>query len=186
MALLAEQLVDEWLNRKGFFTRQGIKRGVREIDLLGIRMTGARLEGWHVEVQVSFRPVSFIGKLSKAQQLEHGVKDANSSKKRSAALLEAGIDAWVEKKFKSPLKKQMRDQCWKNIDWQYKLVHGRVYEKSELAFIQARGVELIPFETALQDLCKHKPGEPSGGAGTDIAEIIHFYAEHAAKAADQR
>ena len=37
MALLAEQLVDEWLNRKGFFTVRGIKEGVDEIDLLGVR-----------------------------------------------------------------------------------------------------------------------------------------------------
>ncbi len=35
MALLAEPLVDEWLNRKGFFTLRGIKHRVREIDLLG-------------------------------------------------------------------------------------------------------------------------------------------------------
>ena len=37
MALLAESLVDEWLNRQGFFTIRGIKHGVGEIDLLGVR-----------------------------------------------------------------------------------------------------------------------------------------------------
>ena len=44
MALLGEQLVDEWLNRIGFFTLRGIKRGVHEIDLLGIRMSNGVLE----------------------------------------------------------------------------------------------------------------------------------------------
>jgi hypothetical protein len=37
MALLAESLVEEWLNRKGFFTIRGIKHGVAEMDLLAIR-----------------------------------------------------------------------------------------------------------------------------------------------------
>jgi hypothetical protein len=37
MALLAESLVEEWLNRKGFFTIRGIKHGVAEMDLFAIR-----------------------------------------------------------------------------------------------------------------------------------------------------
>ena len=53
MALLGEQLVNEWLNRIGFFTLRGIKMGVHEIDLLGIRMREGVLEGWHVEAQIS-------------------------------------------------------------------------------------------------------------------------------------
>jgi hypothetical protein len=55
----SETLVDEWLNRQGFLTIRGIKdSGVDEIDLLGVRPrpTGG-LEAWHVEAQISFRPV---------------------------------------------------------------------------------------------------------------------------------
>lgn len=40
MALLAEELVEEWLNRNGFFTIRGIKLGVQEIDLLAIGFKG--------------------------------------------------------------------------------------------------------------------------------------------------
>ena len=40
MAALAESLVGEWLNRQGFFTVRGLKHGVDEIDLLGIRPSG--------------------------------------------------------------------------------------------------------------------------------------------------
>jgi hypothetical protein len=32
MALLAEEIVEEWLNRQGYFTIRGIKKGVHEID----------------------------------------------------------------------------------------------------------------------------------------------------------
>ncbi len=36
MALLAESLVEEWLNRQGFFTIRGIKQRISEIDLLAV------------------------------------------------------------------------------------------------------------------------------------------------------
>src|SRR6266480_4364515 len=107
MALMAEQLVDEWLNRNGFFTLRGVKSGVHEIDLLGIRMSAGRLEGWHVECQVSFRPVSYIGRLSKVYQQEVGAKSATSAKQRADPILESGIAEWVEKKFMSPKKKEL-------------------------------------------------------------------------------
>jgi len=44
MALLAEEVVEEWLNRKGYFTIRGVKVGVDEIDILAIRPT---LDGQH-------------------------------------------------------------------------------------------------------------------------------------------
>ena len=33
MALLAEEIVEEWLNRQGYFTIRGVKVGVHEMDL---------------------------------------------------------------------------------------------------------------------------------------------------------
>jgi hypothetical protein len=50
MALLAEELVEEWLNRQGYFTIRGIKLGVHEIDLLAIRSHGSELECRQLEV----------------------------------------------------------------------------------------------------------------------------------------
>jgi hypothetical protein len=66
MSLLAESLVEEWLNRNNFFTIRGIKHGVRELDLLGIHreLTGS-ISGWHVEVQVRFRPIGYIAKITR-------------------------------------------------------------------------------------------------------------------------
>ncbi len=58
MAILAESLVEEWLNREGFFTIRGVKHGIEEIDVLAIRHEPeAPVIGWHVEVQASFRPL---------------------------------------------------------------------------------------------------------------------------------
>jgi hypothetical protein len=116
-----------------------------------------------VECQVSFRPVSYIS--------------AASAKKRDAITLEAGVAEWVEKKFTSPRKKEMRERCWPDLTWRYKFVHGVVRDQTELDFIKARWVKLISFEQVLHELCGHKPGELFGGAGTDIAEMIRYYAD---------
>lgn len=62
MALIDEQLVEEWLNRQNFFTMRGIKSGVDEIDLLAVRHNAnANNDYWHTEVQVSYRPIGYIG-----------------------------------------------------------------------------------------------------------------------------
>lgn len=177
MAFLAEQLVDEWMNRRGFFTVRGIKEGVSEIDLLGVKTTDGKLEGWHVKVQVSFRPVSFISKLSQESMATLGAKSASSAITRTPSILEASVAEWVQKKFDAKRKSQMRERCWKGQNWSRKFVHGAVKDEGELALIGRKGIELIPFETVLKDLCRHPIGELFGGAGTDIAEIIRFYVD---------
>ena len=176
MALLAEQLVDEWLNRKGFFTLRGARSGVAEIDLLGVRQRDGALEGWHVEVQVSFRPVSYLSRLAKSDQDELKAQSPTSAKARPAHILQRGIDVWVEKKFRANTKLGMRDQVWPGIPrWKEFFVHGKVRDEQELAFIQKHGIELVPFSDVLDELSKPKKGQVFGAAGTDIAEIIRYY-----------
>jgi hypothetical protein len=87
-------------------------------------MSNGRLEGWHVECRVSFRPVSYISRLSKERQQELGAKSATSAIKRPHHVIKADIDDWVEKKFRAPKKKVMRDLCWKDVTAQVGLRHG--------------------------------------------------------------
>ena len=50
MALLAEELVKEWLRRQGYFTIRGIRLGIHEIDLLAIKQCPNRTSEFrHVE-----------------------------------------------------------------------------------------------------------------------------------------
>ena len=61
MALLAEEIVEEWLNRQGYFTIRGIKMGVHEIDLLAVKgKPDGTAECRHLEVQASMRPVGVV------------------------------------------------------------------------------------------------------------------------------
>ena len=71
MALLAEEIVEEWLNRQGFFTIRGIKVGVDEIDILALKLdTDNKPVCRHVEVQASINPVSYMTPLAKIIQKE--------------------------------------------------------------------------------------------------------------------
>jgi hypothetical protein len=175
MALLAEQLVEEWLNRQGYFTMRGMKNGVHEIDLLGIKpLKQGGHDARHYEVQVSFRPVSFITPLTAALQKTKG-KKASSSVSRSDEDLGECVSAWVEKKYTSSLKNIMRDRVLNDVSWDHYFIHGKVKDARELGLIRRRGVKLVSFKDVVADLCK--PGSSwAGSIATDIAEIVKFHA----------
>src|SRR5688572_23269530 len=110
MAALAESLVDEWLNRQGFFSVRGIKHGVDEIDLLGVRPNGKGLDAWHVEVQASFRPIGYISPL-KDEYVPSFAKSRTSAKARPLDILEPCVAAWVQGKFLTAEKKKARESA---------------------------------------------------------------------------
>lgn len=160
MSLLDEQLVDEWLNRKNFFTIRGIKCGVDEIDLLAIRENADQTERWHVEVQVSFRPIGYIG------------GDTNA-RKRTAEEIRAGVEQWVAKKFTSARKVARRNEIAPKKTWRHIFVHGVVRNEIELTHMQELGVELIPYRQILTDLMITGSGHSSSTASS-ILEIIGY------------
>ena len=180
MAFLAETLVDEWLNRKGYFTVRGLKDGVSEIDLLGVRPGPKGLEACHVEVQASFRPVGYITPITK-EDLAGFAKSRTSAKARPEALLQSSVAAWVKKKFTSRGKVATRERAWPGLSWQYVFVHAIVREPLELSIIANHGIKVVPFHAVLNEL-KHVSATQRGGAGTDISEIVEYFSQHGASA----
>ena len=160
MALLDEQLVEEWLNRQNFFTMRGIKSGNDEIDLLAIRPKPEGLECWHVEVQISYRPVNFIG----------GKKNA---RKRTKNELREGVEQWVAKKFTSPKKAKRRNEILPDAKWRYFLVHAVLKDEAELTIMEELGVELIPYKRVLEDLRSEKKSK-SSSAASGIVEMLNY------------
>jgi len=173
MAALAESLVDEWLNRQGFFSVRGIKHGVDEIDLLGVRPDGNGLEAWHVEVQASFRPIGYISSLTD-EFVPSFAKSKTSAKERPLDILKPCVAAWVANKFLNTEKKKARESAWPGLRWRHVFVHAVVREPQELEMIKAAGIQLIPLHEILAQL-KHAAGKLKGGAGTDLAEVIEYY-----------
>lgn len=166
MSLLAEEIVEEWLNRAGYFTIRGIKLGVQEIDLLAVRYAGgSAVECRHIEVQASMRPVSYISRVPKALQKEG--RAANSAK-RSKEELVVGVSEWVEKKFRHPKKQaQMRD-LW-NADWSSELVVNEVKSKDELTLIEQHGIKVHQLQLIIAGLAT---GAGYTAAGADFIDLI--------------
>lgn len=159
MALLDEQLVEEWLNRKNFFTIRGIKCGVDEIDLLAVHHGATENEYWHVEVQVSFRPIGYVG------------GDTNA-RKRTADEIRAGVEQWVEKKFTSERKVTRRNEVLPDANWRYVFVHGVLRDETELEHMKQLGVQLVSYRQVLRELMDDKT--QSSSVASSIAELLRY------------
>jgi Holliday junction resolvase-like predicted endonuclease len=168
MALIAEELVEEWLRRQGYFTIRGIRLGVHEIDLLAVKNQGDRnVECRHIEVQASMRPVSFISKVPKAQQRDG--RAANSAK-RSTKELATGVEEWVHTKFKRVEKISLMQQLWRS-NWSSELVLNVVKSDEEVALIQQHGVRIIWLKDVVSSLSSAKFPLQSA-SGSDFVDLI--------------
>jgi hypothetical protein len=162
LALFAEALVEEWLNRKGYFTIRGVKVGNSEIDLLAVSPSESK--GLHVEVGVSTNSIGYLC--------------SGSAKKLSPQELEACTERWVLKKYSAKEKKValQREALWPGRDWGFMLVHGDMKYPQELEFISRQGVRIVHIRNVLTELRNHKqaPFRTSSEA-TAVAELLGLY-----------
>jgi len=172
MALLAEQIVEEWLTRQGYFTIRGLRIGNDEIDLLAIKhLGGGRWDNIHVEVQVSIRPVSYISGLTKARQQEFNISGAKNAKNRTREQLQHAVDDWLNKKFHSDKKKKVRKDLSNSAEWSFLFVHGKVKSISELKLISDRNIKVKNITEILSAL--HKEAfDFKTGVATDIIDLL--------------
>ncbi|EGQ7859371.1 hypothetical protein CGG80_23250 [Vibrio parahaemolyticus] len=175
MALLAEELVEEWLNRQGYFTIRGIKIGVDEIDLLAIRFTeNGQPECRHIEVQASMRPISYISRIPK-NLLKPG-QTVTSAAERPESILRAGVQEWVDKKFRKPKKTAVLTKLFPD-KWSSELVHNIVKSDDELRLIAKEGIKLISLSIIIKQLNSEQfPVKSASGA--DFADLIYLVAQN--------
>ncbi len=183
MSLLAESLVEEWLNRAGFFTIRGARFGVSEMDLLAVRQGAKGQEARHIEAQVSTNPIAYISPLTDAQSKQLG-KAKTSAWARPPEVLEVAVSAWIVKKFHAPRKVGARNKAWPGLTWSLEFVHGSVRHPEELELIRAHGIQTHTFYAVLESLCTEAALTHKGGAGTDIAEMLAYYVKHRDTAAN--
>lgn len=149
MALLAEEIVEEWLNRHGYFTIRGAKAGVGEVDILAVRPATTGLECRHLEVQASSNPVSFLTPATKAAR-KRGLAP-HSQKARSAEFMRQCVDEWCEKKYFSAQKANLRKGLAPG-PWQLELVVHRIKHPQELELIRKRGIFVYRLDDIVDDL----------------------------------
>jgi hypothetical protein len=169
MALLAEEPVEEWLNRQGYFTIRGIKLGVHEIDLLAIRPKGNTLECRQLEVQASVRPVSYITRVPIEVQRNTG-RAAGSAKLRHDAELRQGIGEWVKKKFDHAAKRRLREQLAPG-PWSRELVVHVVKHERELQLIVEADVTVHRLRDVVAQL-KNGDLKLDGAAGAHLVDLV--------------
>ncbi len=160
MAALDEQLVEEWLNREGFFTMRGVKVGLSEMDLLAVRARDSTLECWHVEVQVSFSPMGYIG-------------GDNNAKRRTPKETSDGINEWIEKKFLQKKIASRRTDLIPNAKWKYVFVHAVARHPEELGLIQKKGIILKPYHEVIETL-KLGLKNTSSSSASGIVDILRY------------
>lgn len=170
MALLAEELVEEWLNRQGYFTIRGIKLGVHEIDLLATRFSDSGIECRHLEVQASVRPIGYISSIPKSH-LKSG-QSASSAKIRDDEVVRAGVKEWVEKKFTQPKKRALLETLFQK-NWTSELVHNTVRHDRELELIAEEGIRLIALPTIIREL-SNQSFQIKSASGADFVDLIEL------------
>lgn len=171
MALLAEEIVDEWLNRTGHFTIRGIKLGVHEVDLLAVRFDrklGAICR--HIEVQASMRPISYISRVPIADQ-KKGIAP-NSAKIRTDEQLRQGIVEWIDKKFNNPRKVALFNSIFPS-SWSSELVLNVVKDEREIELIRGHGIVVHRLPDLLDQM--NKPTNViNSAAGADFIDLLQL------------
>ena len=153
MALLAEEVVEEWLNRQGYFTIRGIRMGVDEIDILTIKPNNkGELECRHIEVQASINPVSYLTPLTKDLQKKLGVAPM-SMRKRTPEVMKECVKSWIDKKFLKIRKTKIRDSLYSG-KWSYELVINKVKFPEELKIVEQLGIKVHYLKDIVKDMLK--------------------------------
>lgn len=162
MALVAETLVEEWLNRQGYFTIRGIKTGQSETDLLAASFREP--EALHVEVTVSANPIGYIG-------------GSAHVKKRTPEEITTGAEEWFEKKFLGKKQQiiQRREQLCPDCKWRFMLVYGNLKYPEELDSIKACGVEVKYIGEVLEELQDRKHTFVTSSDASGIAELFDIF-----------
>ena len=174
MALLAEELVEEWLNRKGYFTIRGVKVGVDEIDILAVKFEeSGSVICRHVEVQASMRPIGYISRIPK-HHLKEG-QSPTSAATREDLVLKDSVTEWVDKKFRKTKKTELLKQLFPS-EWKKSLVNNNVKSELELEFIAGEGIELIALPQVIKDL-NETDFVVKSASGADFADLIQLAAK---------
>ncbi len=169
MTLLAEEIVEEWLNRQGYFTIRGIKIGVHEIDLLALRITEQGVECRHIEVQSSVNPVSYFSPLPKLIQKSTG-RSAMSTKERSVDELKLGIQEWIDKKYYLKSKVQLRNKLYP-ADWTFELVIHKIKHPEELLMLIDAGIRVHFLKDIVNEL-KNTKMMIKSASGASLVDLV--------------
>lgn len=159
MSLLAEEVVEEWLNRQGYFTIRGIKIGNNEIDLLAIRIAeNDEIECRHIEVHASFKPMGFITR--------SGARQSYSEDE-----LKTSVQQWVEKKYGNVNMKRVVAALRLPEPKRGLVLHLARFPE-EIALIKEHGIQVHSLKTIVEELRDPKKFILNTASGTNLLQLM--------------
>ena len=156
MALIAEEVVEEWLNQQGYFTIRGVRLGRDEMDILAVKITKGQFDLRHYEVQASVNPVSYISH--------------SNAKQMSKDELAVSVEQWIDKKFRMKKKEDLRNSLFAGA-WAFYLVVHKVRHPEEIDVIKEKRIKVARLENVLEDLKKKKKGHFTA-SGKDLVDLM--------------
>jgi len=167
VALVAETLIEERLNRKRYFTIRGAKAaGNGEIDLLGVSFRED--DAIHVESTVSADPMGYL--------------TVGSLSKRTHEEMQAQAKEWFVKKFQgTKLKNQerpvedRREELAPGRNWRFMLVYGDLKYPTEPGVIEELGVEVKHISEIMVDLMDRKRTFVTSSEASGVAELLDIF-----------
>jgi len=173
MSLLTEVVVEEWLNRQGYFTIRGVKLGNDEIDILAIRpLSNGNIERCHIEISTSTNPISYFSPLPKSVRKATG--RALSAKKRSPEILAEAVLDWVDKKYRKPNKLQLLHSLGDG-DWSKEFVIHKVKYPEEIELIRSHRITILHLSDIVKELRTGKT-PIKAASGADLLELMSLAA----------
>jgi len=162
MALVAETLVEEWLNRKGYFTIRGAKTGQGEIDLLAVSFREP--DALHVEVAVSARAIGYISGPPIAKKPPEDLK--------------ASVEKWFIRKFQGKKEQvaRRREELCPDRDWRFMLIYGDLKHSEELPLLEGQGVKVKHVCDVLDEL-RHLKDTRTSSDASGVAELFEICRE---------
>lgn len=156
---MGEVVVEEWLNRNGYFTIRGVKLGNDEMDILAIRiLENGVAERRHVEVSLSVNPIGYFS--------------TGNAKRMNHVELSVAVNSWIRKKFDMPKKVQLLNSLGSGL-WSREFVIHRLRHQEEIDMIAANGIKIWHLSEILKSLRSGKT-RISKASGSDLLELISF------------
>ncbi|MBC6445406.1 MAG: hypothetical protein GDA50_08325 [Alphaproteobacteria bacterium GM202ARS2] len=157
MALIAEEVVEEWLNQQGYFTMRGVTLGRDEMDILAVKFTEGQPDLRHYEVQCSINPVSYIS--------------CGNARKMSERELVVSVDKWINKKFLQAKKVTLRNSLFLG-QWSFYFVVNEVRYPEELdIFEKSPIITVVHWREVLKDL-RNKKQSRFMASGRDLIDLM--------------
>ncbi len=162
MSLLGEEVVEEWLNRSGYFTIRGIKTGNSQMDILAIKpLPRGKHDCRHIECQLSIRPVSYI--------------TIHNAKKLDDAELMPHVSGWLHNKhnkFDKPKMVDLRQRLCPG-KWTKELVLGNVKHEQEINLFKKHGIGVHRLTDILLEMAKGNTVVQSA-TGADLFDLMRI------------